>query len=143
MTDDSGEVEKTWQTTAGQQFRNLKEKMSAVTDFTEKKVKEATKVASGGLDRAIARWTPLPLSPEEIERLSEIRESLPPAPELPSLDELVQSKGNVMIPVDEYESLIEAYNANVEMRKEQGDMLVESLAITQRLLETELSLIHI
>jgi len=140
VTDDSGEVEKTWQTTAGQQFRNLKEKMSAATDFTEKKVKEATKVASGGLDRAIARWTPLPLSPEEIERLSEIRESLPPAPDIPSLDELVQSKGNVMIPVDEYESLIGAYKANVEMRKEQGDMLVESLAITQRLLETEKSL---
>ena len=62
MNDDSGEVEKTWQTTAGQQFRNLKEKMSAATDFTEKKVKAATKVASGGLDRAIARWTPIPLS---------------------------------------------------------------------------------
>ena len=119
MTEDSGEDGKTWQTTAGQQFRNLKEKMIATTDFTGKKVKEATKVASEQLDRAIARWTPLPLSPEEIERLSEIRESLPPAPDIPSLDELVQSKGNVMIPVDEYESLIKAYKANEEMRKEQ------------------------
>tara|TARA_B100000902_G_scaffold265823_1_gene251895 strand:- start:1992 stop:2933 length:942 start_codon:yes stop_codon:yes gene_type:complete len=137
---DSGADEKTWQTTAGEQFRNLKEKMAAASDFTGKKVKEATKVASGGLDRAIARWTPLPLSPEEIERLSELRESLPPAPEIPTLDELVQSKGNVMIPVEEYESLVEAYKANEQMRKEQGSMLVESLAITQKLLETEKSL---
>jgi hypothetical protein len=137
---DSGADEKTWQTTAGEQFRNLKEKMAAASDFTGKKVKEATKVASGGLDRAIARWTPLPLSPEEIERLSELRESLPPAPEIPTLDELVHSKGNVMIPVEEYESLVEAYKANEQMRKEQGSMLVESLAITQKLLETEKSL---
>ena len=140
MAGDSGADEKTWQTTAGEQFRNLKEKMAAASDFTGKKVKEATKVASGGLDRAIARWTPLPLSPEEIERLSELRESLPPAPEIPTLDELVQSKGNVMIPVEEYESLVEAYKANEQMRKEQGSMLVESLAITQKLLETEKSL---
>lgn len=140
MAGDSGADEKTWQTTAGEQFRNLKEKMAAASDFTGKKVKEATKVASGGLDRAIARWTPLPLSPEEIERLSELRESLPPAPEIPTLDELVHSKGNVMIPVEEYESLVEAYKANEQMRKEQGSMLVESLAITQKLLETEKSL---
>ena len=73
--------EKNWQTTAGEQFRNLKEKMAAATDFTGKKAKEAAQVASGGLDKAIARWTPLPLSPEEIERLSELRESLPPAPD--------------------------------------------------------------
>ena len=140
MAGDSGADEKTWQTTAGEQFRNLKEKMAAASDFTGKKVKEATKVASGGLDRAIARWTPLPLSPEEIERLSELRESLPPAPEIPTLDELVHSKGNVMIPIEEYESLVEAYKANEQMRKEQGSMLVESLAITQKLLETEKSL---
>ena len=140
MAGDSGADEKTWQTTAGEQFRNLKEKMAAASDFTGKKVKEATKVASGGLDRAIARWTPLPLSPEEIERLSELRESLPPAPEIPTLDELVHSKGNVMIPVEEYESLVEAYKANEQMREEQGSMLVESLAITQKLLETEKSL---
>ena len=63
---------KKWQTTAGEQFRNLKEKMSAATDFTGKKAKEAAQAASGGLDKAIARWTPLPLSPEEIERLSEL-----------------------------------------------------------------------
>lgn len=140
MAGDSGADEKTWQTTAGEQFRNLKEKMAAASDFTGKKVKEATKVASGGLDRAIARWTPLPLSPEEIERLSELRESLPPAPEIPTLDELVHSKGNVMIPVEEYESLVEAYKANEQMREEQGSMLVESLANTQKLLETEKSL---
>jgi len=132
--------EKNWQTTAGEQFRNLKEKMAAATDFTGKKAKEAAQVASGGLDKAIARWTPLPLSPEEIERLSELRESLPPAPDIPSLDELVQSKGNVMIPAEEYEKLVEAFRANEEMRKEQGEMLVESLAITQRLMETEKSL---
>ena len=131
---------KKWQTTAGEQFRNLKEKMAAATDFTGKKAKEAAQAASGGLDKAIARWTPLPLSPEEIERLSELRESLPPAPDIPSLDELVQSKGNVMIPAEEYEKLVEAFRANEEMRKEQGEMLVESLAITQRLMETEKSL---
>ena len=140
MAEEPTAGEKNWQTTAGEQFRNLKEKMAAATDFTGKKAKEAAQVASGGLDKAIARWTPLPLSPEEIERLSELRESLPPAPDIPSLDELVQSKGNVMIPAEEYEKLVEAFRANEEMRKEQGEMLVESLAITQRLMETEKSL---
>ena len=140
MAEEPTAGEKNWQTTAGEQFRNLKEKMAAATDFTGKKAKEAAQAASGGLDKAIARWTPLPLSPEEIERLSDLRESLPPAPDIPSLDELVQSKGNVMIPVEEYEKLVEAFRANEEMRKEQGDMLVESLAITQRLMETEKSL---
>lgn len=140
MAEEPTAGEKNWQTTAGEQFRNLKEKMAAATDFTGKKAKEAARAASGGLDKAIARWTPLPLSPEEIERLSDLRESLPPAPDIPSLDELVQSKGNVMIPVEEYEKLVEAFRANEEMRKEQGDMLVESLAITQRLMETEKSL---
>ena len=140
MAEEPTAGEKNWQTTAGEQFRNLKEKMAAATDFTGKKAKEAAQAASGGLDKAIARWTPLPLSPEEIERLSELRESLPPAPDIPSLDELVQSKGNVMIPAEEYEKLVEAFRANEEMRKEQGDMLVESLAITQRLMETEKSL---
>ena len=140
VADEPTAGEKNWQTTAGEQFRNLKEKMAAATDFTGKKAKEAAQAASGGLDKAIARWTPLPLSPEEIERLSELRESLPPAPDIPSLDELVQSKGNVMIPAEEYEKLVEAFRANEEMRKEQGDMLVESLAITQRLMETEKSL---
>ena len=140
MAEEPTAGEKNWQTTAGEQFRNLKEKRAAATDFTGKKAKEAAQAASGGLDKAIARWTPLPLSPEEIERLSELRESLPPAPDIPSLDELVQSKGNVMIPAEEYEKLVEAFRANEEMRKEQGDMLVESLAITQRLMETEKSL---
>ena len=140
MAEEPTAGEKNWQTTVGEQFRNLKEKMAAATDFTGKKAKEAAQAASGGLDKAIARWTPLPLSPEEIERLSELRESLPPAPDIPSLDELVQSKGNVMIPAEEYEKLVEAFRANEEMRKEQGDMLVESLAITQRLMETEKSL---
>ena len=140
VTEEPTAGEKNWQTTAGEQFRNLKEKMAAATDFTGKKAKEAAQVASGGLDKAIARWTPLPLSPEEIERLSELRESLPPAPDIPSLDELVQSKGNVMIPAEEYEKLVEAFRAYEEMRKEQGEMLVESLAITQRLMETEKSL---
>ena len=69
--------EKKWQTTAGEQFRNLKEKMSAATDFTGKKAKEAAQAASGGLDKAIARWTPLPLSPEEIEPVSYTHLTLP------------------------------------------------------------------
>ena len=45
-----------------------------------------------------------------------------------------------MIPAEEYEKLVEAFRANEEMRKEQGEMLVESLATTQRLMETEKSL---
>ena len=129
-----------WQTTAGEQFKSLKEKMIATTKYTEKKAKEVTKYASRELDRAIARWTPLPLSPAEIQRLKDLKESLPPAPEVLSLDDVVQSMGNVMIPLEEYQKLMQTFTSNEEMRKEQEDMLLESLAITQRLLETEKSL---
>lgn len=129
-----------WQTTAGEQFSNLKEKMIAATGYTGKKVKEVSQVTSRELDKAIARWTPLPLSPEEIDRLTNLRESLPRAPEVPSLEDLVESMGNVMIPIDEYEKLLQSFAANEEIRKEQEGMLIESLAITQKLLETENSL---
>ena len=129
-----------WQTTAGEQFSNLKEKMIAATGYTGKKVKEVSQVTSRELDKAIARWTPLPLSPEEIDRLINLRESLPRAPEVPSLENLVESMGNVMIPIDEYEKLLQSFAANEEIRKEQKRMLIESLAITQKLLETENSL---
>ena len=111
MAKEPSASEKDWQTTAGEQFRNLKEKMAAATDFTGKKAREAAQAASEGLDKAIARWTPLPLSPKEIERLNELRESLPPAPDIPSLEELVQSKGNVMIPAEEYEKLCLLYTS--------------------------------
>ena len=129
-----------WQTTAGEQFSNLKEKMIAATGYTGKKVKEVSQATSRELDKAIARWTPLPLSPEEIDRLTNLRESLPRAPEVPSLEDLVESMGNVMIPIDEYEKLLQSFAANEEIRKEQEGMLIESLAITQKLLETENSL---
>ncbi len=129
-----------WQTTAGEQFSNLKEKMIAATGYTGKKVKEVSHATSRELDKAIARWTPLPLSPEEIVRLTNLRESLPRAPEVPSLEDLVESMGNVMIPIDEYEKLLQSFAANEEIRKEQEGMLIESLAITQKLLETENSL---
>ena len=132
--------ENSWQTTAGEQFKNLKEKMIASTKYTEKKAKEFSKVASKELDGVIARWTPIPLSQEEIQRLKNLRESLPPAPELTSLEDLVQSMGNVIVPVEEYEKLVQSFNANEDMRKEQEDMLIQSMAITQRLLETEKSL---
>ena len=129
-----------WQTTAGEQFSNLKEKMIAATGYTGKKVKEVSQATSRELDKAIARWTPLPLSQEEIDRLTNLRESLPRAPEAPSLEDLVESMGNVMIPIDEYEKLLQSFAANEEIRKEQEGMLIESLAITQKLLETENSL---
>ena len=129
-----------WQTTAGEQFSNLKEKMIAATGYTGKKVKEVSQATSRELEKAIARWTPLPLSPEEIDRLTNLRESLPRAPEVPSLEDLVESMGNVMIPIDEYEKLLQSFAANEEIRKEQEGMLIESLAITQKLLETENSL---
>ena len=45
-----------------------------------------------------------------------------------------------MIPIDEYEKLLQSFAANEEIRKEQEGMLIESLAITQKLLETENSL---
>ncbi|MDP7649186.1 MAG: hypothetical protein QF834_03220 [Candidatus Thalassarchaeaceae archaeon] len=128
------------ETTAGEQFRSLKERISAATSATGQRVRKATKATSAELERAIARWTPLPLSPDEIDRLKDLRESLPHAPSIPTLDELAQTKGKVMVPVEEYEGLVEAYRATEEMRKEQGDMLIESVAITQRLLETEKSL---
>ena len=58
-----------------EQFSNLKEKMIAATGYTGKKVKEVSQATSRELDKAIARWTPLPLSPEEIDRLTNLRES--------------------------------------------------------------------
>lgn len=140
MDDTTSDDSSSWQTTAGEQFSNLKEKMIAATGYTGKKVKEVSKVTSRELDKAIARWTPLPLSPEEIDRLTNLRESLPRAPEVPSLEDLVESMGNVMIPIDEYEKLLQSFAANEEIRKEQEGMLIESLAITQKLLETENSL---
>ena len=140
MDDTASDDSTSWQTTAGEQFSNLKEKMIAATGYTGKKVKEVSKVTSRELDKAIARWTPLPLSPEEIDRLTNLRESLPRAPEVPSLEDLVESMGNVMIPIDEYEKLLQSFAANEEIRKEQEGMLIESLAITQKLLETENSL---
>ena len=140
MTDKTSDDSSSWQTTAGEQFSNLKEKMIAATGYTGKKVKEVSQATSRELDKAIARWTPLPLSPEEIDRLTNLRESLPRAPEVPSLEDLVESMGNVMIPIDEYEKLLQSFAANEEIRKEQEGMLIESLAITQKLLETENSL---
>ena len=140
MDDTTSDDSSSWQTTAGEQFSNLKEKMIAATGYTGKKVKEVSQVTSRELDKAIARWTPLPLSPEEIDRLTNLRESLPRAPEVPSLEDLVESMGNVMIPIDEYEKLLQSFAANEEIRKEQEGMLIESLAITQKLLETENSL---
>lgn len=140
MDDTTSDDSSSWQTTAGEQFSNLKEKMIAATGYTGKKVKEVSQVTSRELDKAIARWTPLPLSPEEIDRLTHLRESLPRAPEVPSLEDLVESMGNVMIPIDEYEKLLQSFAANEEIRKEQEGMLIESLAITQKLLETENSL---
>ena len=140
MDDTTSDDSSSWQTTAGEQFSNLKEKMIAATGYTGKKVKEVSQATSRELDKAIARWTPLPLSPEEIDRLTNLRESLPRAPEVPSLEDLVESMGNVMIPIDEYEKLLQSFAANEEIRKEQEGMLIESLAITQKLLETENSL---
>jgi len=140
MADKTSDDSSSWQTTAGEQFSNLKEKMIAATGYTGKKVKEVSQATSRELDKAIARWTPLPLSPEEIDRLTNLRESLPRAPEVPSLEDLVESMGNVMIPIDEYEKLLQSFAANEEIRKEQEGMLIESLAITQKLLETENSL---
>jgi hypothetical protein len=140
MADTTSDDSTSWQTTAGEQFSNLKEKMIAATGYTGKKVKEVSQATSRELDKAIARWTPLPLSPEEIDRLTNLRESLPRAPEVPSLEDLVESMGNVMIPIDEYEKLLQSFAANEEIRKEQEGMLIESLAITQKLLETENSL---
>ncbi|MBK64076.1 MAG: hypothetical protein CMB47_00945 [Euryarchaeota archaeon] len=140
MADTTPDDSTSWQTTAGEQFSNLKEKMIAATGYTGKKVKEVSQATSRELDKAIARWTPLPLSPEEIDRLTNLRESLPRAPEVPSLEDLVESMGNVMIPIDEYEKLLQSFAANEEIRKEQEGMLIESLAITQKLLETENSL---
>jgi len=140
MTDTTSDDSYSWQTTAGEQFSNLKEKMIAATGYTGKKVKEVSQATSRELDKAIARWTPLPLSSEEIDRLTNLRESLPRAPEVPSLEDLVESMGNVMIPIEEYEKLLQSFAANEEIRKEQEGMLIESLAITQKLLETENSL---
>lgn len=140
MADTTSDDSSSWQTTAGEQFSNLKEKMIAATGYTGKKVKEVSQATSRELDKAIARWTPLPLSQEEIDRLTNLRESLPRAPEAPSLEDLVESMGNVMIPIDEYEKLLQSFAANEEIRKEQEGMLIESLAITQKLLETENSL---
>ena len=140
MSEDTTDDSVSWQTTAGEQFSNLKEKMIAATEYTGKKVKEVSKVTSRELDKAIARWTPLPLSQEEIERLTNLRESLPRAPDAPSLEDIAQSMGNVIIPTEEYEKLLTSFLANEEIRKEQEGMLIESLAITQKLLETEKSL---
>jgi hypothetical protein len=140
MVDPTSDDSTSWQTTAGEQFSNLKEKMIAATGYTGKKVKEVSKATSRELDKAIARWTPLPLSQEEINRLTNLRKSLPRAPDAPSLEGLVESMGNVMIPIDEYEKLLQSFAANEEIRKEQEGMLIESLAITQKLLETEQSL---
>ena len=94
MADKTSDDSSSWQTTAGEQFSNLKEKMIAATGYTGKKVKEVSQATSRELDKAIARWTPLPLSPEEIDRLTNLRESLPRAPEVPSLEDLVESMSN-------------------------------------------------
>ena len=83
---------------------------------------------------------PEPATQEEIERLTNLRESLPRAPDAPSLEDIAQSMGNVIIPTEEYEKLLTSFLANEEIRKEQEGMLIESLAITQKLLETEKSL---
>ncbi len=143
MAEPSDSPSEEHETTAGEQFRNLKAKMAAASVATGERMRKAAKATSAELEKALARWTPLPLSPEEIKRLKELGESLPHAPDIPTLDELAQSKGKVMVPVEEYEGLVEAYRATEEMRKEQGDMLIESVAITQRMLETERSLEHL
>jgi len=45
MTDPTSDDSYSWQTTAGEQFSNLKEKMIAATGYTGKKVKEIETVA--------------------------------------------------------------------------------------------------
>ena len=53
MTGGADLNENSWQTTAGEQFKNLKEKMIASTKYTEKKAKEFSKIASKELDGVI------------------------------------------------------------------------------------------
>ena len=65
---------------------------------------------------------------KEIDRLTNLRESLPRAPEVPSLEDLVESMGNSQIPIDEYEKLLQSFATNEEVKKkEQEGMLIESL----------------